>query len=74
MGREGILAYAPYEYISQISDLANRSFSFRIVTAQHDRAYQDMMAVRLDHFFRDHGFKVRYAESGLASLDTASES
>ena len=74
VGREGILAYAPYEYISQISDLANRSFSFRIVTAQHDRAYQDMMAVRLDHFFRDQGFKVRNAESGLASLDTASES
>jgi len=74
VGREGILAYAPYEYISQISDLANRSFSFRIVTAQHDRAYQDMMAEKLDHFFRDQGFKVRKSESGLASLDTASES
>jgi putative ABC transport system permease protein len=74
VGREGILAYAPYEYISQISDLANRSFSFRIVTAQHDRAYQDMMADKLDHFFRDQGFKVRKSESGLASLDTASES
>jgi putative ABC transport system permease protein len=74
VGNEGILAYAPYEYISQIADLANRSFSFRVVTNQHDRAYQDVMAERLDHFFRDQGFKVRKAESGLASLDTASES
>jgi putative ABC transport system permease protein len=74
VGHEGILAYAPYEYISQISNLANRSFSFRFVTTQHDRSYQDMMSERLDHFFRDQGFKVRKSESGLASLDTASES
>jgi putative ABC transport system permease protein len=74
VGNEGILAYAPYEYISQISNLANRSYSFRMVTNQHDRAYQDLMAERLDHFFRDQGFKVRKSESGLASLDTASES
>jgi putative ABC transport system permease protein len=72
--REGILAYAPYEYISQVLDLANRSYSFRMVTSQHDRAYQDMMSEKLDHFFRDQGFKVRKAESGLSALDTASES
>ena len=74
VGREGILAYTPFEYSSQVLNLANRSFSYRIVTKQHDRAFQDLMAERLDHFFRDKGFKVRQAESGLASLDTASES
>ena len=74
VGNEGILAYAPYEYISQITNLANRSYSFRVVADQHDRAYQDMMAEKLDRFFRDEGFKVRKAESGLSSLDTASES
>ena len=57
VGNEGILAYAPYEYISQISNLANRSYSFRVVTDQHDRAYQDMMAEKLDHFFRDRGIQ-----------------
>jgi putative ABC transport system permease protein len=72
--QQGVVAYAPYEYISQITHLANRSYSFRIVTAQHDRAYQDMMAEKLDHFFRDQGFKVRKAESGLSSMDNASES
>jgi putative ABC transport system permease protein len=74
VGNEGILAYAPYEYISQISNLANRSYSFRVVADKHDRAYQDMMAEKLDHYFRDEGFKVRKSESGLSSLDTASES
>ena len=74
VGNEGVLAYAPYEYISEITNLANRSYSFRVVTDQHTRAYQDLMAERLDNFFRDQGFKVRNSESGLASLDTASES
>jgi putative ABC transport system permease protein len=74
VGREGILAYAPFEYVSQRNDLAGQSLSFRVVTARHDRAFQDRMAETLDHFFRDNGFKLRQAQSGLASLDTASES
>lgn len=74
VGREGILAYTPFEYSSQVLNLANRSFSFRVVTARHDRAFQDLMAEQLDRFFREQGFKVRQAESGLASLDSASES
>ncbi len=74
VGREGILAYTPFEYSSQALNLTNRSFSFRVVTTQHDRAFQNLMAEKLDRFFRGQGFKVRQAESGLASLDTASES
>ncbi|MEP7135172.1 MAG: FtsX-like permease family protein [Chloroflexota bacterium] len=72
--REGVLAYAPYEYISQMNHLANRSSSFRVVTNQHDRAYQDAKAEELDRYFRDHGYKVRVAQAGNASLDTAVES
>ena len=44
------------------------------MTTQHDRVSQDLMAEELDRFFRDAGFKVRKAESGLASLDSALES
>jgi putative ABC transport system permease protein len=74
VGREGILAYAPLEYIEQVTNLMGRSFSFRVVTDQHDRAYQDSIAEELDRFFREKGFKVRQAQSGSASLDTAVES
>lgn len=74
VGRDGILAYAPYEYASKVLNLANRSYSFRVVTTEHTRAFQDDMAEKLDRYFRDEGFKVRQAESGLASLDSASES
>ncbi len=72
--REGVLAYAPYEYISQMNDLANQSYSFRLITKQHDRPYQDAKAEELDKFFREHGFNVRVAQAGRASLDTAVES
>lgn len=74
MDREGVLAYAPYEYVSQMNNLANRSYSFRLETEEHSRAYQDAKAEELDKYFRDQGFKVRVAESGRASLDTAVES
>jgi putative ABC transport system permease protein len=72
--REGVLAYAPYEYVSQMNDLANRSYSFRLVTDRHDRPYQDSKAEELDKYFRVQGFKVRVAQAGRASLDTAVES
>jgi putative ABC transport system permease protein len=74
VGQQGNIGYAPYEYVSRLNNLTNRSFSYRIVTSSHDRAYQDHMAEVLDRHFRDHGFKVRQAEAGLASLDTALES
>lgn len=74
VGREGVLAYTPLEYAAQVSNLANRSLSFRVVTKEHGREAQDAMAAKLDRYFRDSGFNVRQAESGLASLDTVSES
>jgi len=72
--REGVLAYAPYEYVSRMNHLVNRASSFRLVTDRHDRPYQDAKAEELDKYFRDLGFKVRIAEAGRASLDTAVES
>ena len=72
--QEGILGYAPFEYISDMNNLSNRSFSFRVVTEQHDRVYQDAKAEELDKYLRDLGYKVRIAEAGSASLDSAVES
>jgi putative ABC transport system permease protein len=72
--REGVIGYAPFEYISQVNDLANQSASFRIVTDRHDRPYQDARAIELDKYFRDLGYKVRIAQAGRATLDTAVES
>jgi putative ABC transport system permease protein len=72
--REGVLGYTPFEYVSQVNDLVNQSYSFRMVTDRHDRAYQNAKAEELDRYFRDLGYKVRVAQAGRASLDTAVES
>jgi putative ABC transport system permease protein len=72
--REGVLGYAPYEYVSRMNHLVNRAYSFRLVTDEHDRPYQNAKAEELDKYLRERGFKVRVAEAGRASLDTAVES
>ncbi len=74
VGQQGLLAYAPLEYVEQVNDLVNQSASFHIETAQHDRPYQDRMANALDQYFRTNGFNVLQSQAGLASLDTASQS
>ena len=74
VSQEGVLGYAPYEYISEMNNQVNRSYSFRVVTEQHDRAYQDAKAEELDKYLRDKGYKVRLAEAGNAALDAAVES
>jgi putative ABC transport system permease protein len=74
IGLEGVIAYTPYDFISREQNLSNRSFSYRFVTVNHDREYQNMMAEELDGFFRDQGFHVQQATPGLSSLDKAAES
>lgn len=74
VGREGVLAYTPLEYAEKITNLTDRAYSFRVVTTQHDRAFQNVMSDKLDDHFRDNGFKLRQAQPGLASLDSVSES
>ncbi|NOY99538.1 MAG: ABC transporter permease [Chloroflexi bacterium] len=74
VGSQRLLAYAPYEYISLDQNLANRAYSYYIVTERHDRPYQEMMAEKVDAFFRDNGFHLREAKPGLSTLDAAVES
>jgi putative ABC transport system permease protein len=72
--REGVLAYAPYEYVSRLNNLSNQAYMFRLRTDRHSRSYQDATAERLDTFLRAKGYKVHQSEAGSAALDTAVES
>lgn len=72
--QQGTIAYSTYEYISYLTHLANRSYSFRVVTSSHDPAYQQMMSEKLDEHFRDQGYKLEEAQTGSSTLKTASES
>ena len=71
--REGILAYATYEYVAELQNMSRRSVSYRIVTEKHQPAYQAQMGRVVDTYFREHGFHVNNVESGRSSLKTASE-
>jgi len=73
IGFEGVIGYAPYEYISREQNLANRSFSYRIQMQEHDRKSQQSLAKDLDEYFRAHGFQVQESIPGLSSLDRASD-
>jgi putative ABC transport system permease protein len=71
--REGLLAYANYDYIASLTNLPRQSVSFRIVTEEHDPAYQEEMSAVVDRHFRELGYNVSEAEPGQASLKIAIE-
>jgi putative ABC transport system permease protein len=74
VNQQGTIAYSTYEYISKLTHTTNHSFSYRVVTDKHDPAYQQMMADRLDKYFRDKGFHINAARTGESTLKTAVES
>jgi putative ABC transport system permease protein len=74
VNQEGTIAYANYEYLSKYTHFPNQSFSYRIVTANHEPEYQQMMADKLDEYFRDEGYRVNKAQTGRSTLKKASES
>ncbi len=74
VGVQGLVGYASYETISDLLTQPNQAFTYRIVTDQHNYAYQDQMAATIDRHFRDLGYHVSLAEAGSDSLDTAAES
>jgi putative ABC transport system permease protein len=74
VSQQGTIAYGTYDYISRLTNLADRSVSFRIVGEKHDAASQQELGEGLDKYFRDQGFHVTEARTGQSTLKTASES
>jgi len=54
--------------------MTNNAFSYRIVTDQHNPAYQQMMADRIDAYFRLQGFHVNQTRTGESTMKTAADS
>jgi putative ABC transport system permease protein len=74
ISRDQIIAYANYEYITELLNMSGQSFSYRVVTDQHSLEYQKQMAATIDSNLRDLGYHVSDTEAGLSTLETASES
>ena len=74
VNQSGSIAYANYETISRLNHSINQSFSYRIVTDDHDKDYQAMIAQNLDTHFRDRNYQVADTQTGDTTLKTAVES
>jgi putative ABC transport system permease protein len=74
VNQQGTIAYSTYNYVSRLTHAPNRSFSYRIVTEQHDPVYQQKIGEDLDTYFRSHGFHVSQARTGQSTLQVAVES
>jgi putative ABC transport system permease protein len=74
VSQSGSIAYANYETISRLNHSINQSFSYRIVTDNHDKDYQAMIAQNLDTHFRDRNYQVADTQTGDTTLKTAVES
>ncbi len=74
ISRDQIIAYASYDYISQLLSLTGQSSSYRVVTDQHSLEYQKQMAATIDSNLRGLGYHVSESQAGLATLQIASES
>jgi putative ABC transport system permease protein len=74
ISRDQIIGYATYDYITELLNLSNQAFSYRIVTEEHTLEYQKQMSATIDKYLRDLGYHVSETQAGLSTLETASES
>lgn len=72
--QEGTIAYGTYEYVSRITYMNNRTFTYRILLDKHDKPYQQKVGTIVDTFFRAQGYHVSQVRTGDSSLRSASES
>jgi putative ABC transport system permease protein len=69
------IAYANYKPISEITNLPNRSFSFRILAGCNgNEQCQKEMTSKVDSYFRERGYHVAQTEGSAQTMKTASES
>ena len=74
VSRDQIIAYATYDYVSELLNLPGQSFSYRVVTDEHSLQYQKQMSATIDSTLRDLGYHVSETQAGLTTLETASQS
>ena len=74
-GGGSTVAYANYKPISELTNLPNRAFSFRVQAGCNgDETCQNEMVTRVDRYFRDNGYHLAQTEGSAATMKTASES
>jgi len=72
-GLDRLFAYTNYELLAPKLNITHRARTYRVVTDQHDLAYQKAVSNQLDNMYRDLGFQVSEVEAGKAFTATITE-
>jgi len=73
VGRDDKVGYITYDRLSAILGETNKAYTYRIVTREHARTYQEKLGKQIDKHFRDLGFEVSEVDTGLSTLEAAAE-
>ena len=67
------LAYTSFEFLADQIHLPDQAVSYRVITAEHDAAAQQMLTRRIDRYLSDRNFMVQSVQSGLSLQATATQ-
>lgn len=67
------LSYAPYETISRLQNMSNRSNSFRIVTDDQSTSGQEQISAALDQHLRSLGYGVSGIQTGAETAEQSAQ-
>jgi putative ABC transport system permease protein len=67
------LSYAPYETISRLQNITNKSSSYRIVTDDQSIAGQERISTALDQHLRGRGYSVNGLQTGAETAEQSAQ-
>ena len=59
------LAYADFDYITDLIDLPNQAYSYRVITSEHNLEKQKEISQILDEYLTDRDFLINGITAGL---------
>ncbi len=67
------IAYADFDFVADLLDLPNQSYSYRVITTDHTIEEQREISVVLDKYLQDRGFMLNSIEAGQVMREDSSE-
>jgi putative ABC transport system permease protein len=68
-----VMAYADYNYISELLGTPGQSASYRVITNAHTLESQQAISEALDRHLRDLGYKVSDVEAGMVTREQSGQ-
>ena len=67
------LAYADFDFIAELQDLPNQSFSYRVIAEEHTLEKQKELTHFLNHYLIDRGFMVSSIDAGMTIQEDSAQ-